>query len=155
MAGIITNEPGHDGETPIAGINVTSLIDVVMCLLIAFMATSSKLSPIEGVEVELPSALGMEISESQFLYKVISVDAAGQVYLGVVPLATDNATMVEQLANNAKIKEDQMVFLQGDASVPFERIIDIVVALKQAGVTQIGFVTQPSVQPRKKGEVSG
>jgi len=51
--------------------------------------------------------------------------------------------MQQELAANAKIQDDGMVFLQGDQNVPFDRIVDVLVALKQAEISSVGFVARP------------
>ena len=114
---IITNDGDADGEGPMAAINVTSLVDVMFCLLIAFMVSSPLMTPEHSIEVDLPKARGAEIPEEQFLFRVISVDAKGKIYLGVVPLSDDTDEMTDQLVENPKIKEDGMVFVQGDKTV--------------------------------------
>ena len=53
--------------------------------------------------------------------------------------------MKREIAGNEKLKEDGMAFIQGDENVPYERIVDVIVALKEAGVEQVGFVTDPRI----------
>jgi biopolymer transport protein ExbD len=74
---------------------------------------------------------------------VISVDKAGNVFLGTLPLSKDPAAMQQEIAANAKLQEDGMVFLQGDQNVPFDRIVDVLVALKEAKISSVGFVAKP------------
>jgi biopolymer transport protein TolR len=77
---------------------------------------------------------------------VISIDAKGQVFLGVLPLSKDKDQMTKEISANDKLKADGMAFIQGDQNVPYDRIVDIMVALKEAGVEQVGFVTNPKIQ---------
>lgn len=142
MARSIINED-VTGDEPMTAINVTSLVDVMFCLLIMFMVATPLMSP-EGLEVEIPAARGQEITEDEFLYTVISVDKTGRAFLGTLPLSQDPEKMKEELANNTKIKDDGQVFIQGDQNVEHARIIDILVALKDAEVSQVGFVTDPN-----------
>lgn len=142
MAGIFTNDGGGSGDEPMAAINVTSLIDVMFCLLIGFMV-ATPLARQEAVEIEIPHSAGVLISEEEFEYTVISIDAKGRVFLGSLPLDADKSAWTEQLAANAKLKKDGRAFLQGDRNAPFERILDIMIALQQAGVAEVGFVTDP------------
>ncbi len=131
------------GDEPMTAINVTSLVDVMFCLLIMFMVATPLMSP-DGQEVELPAARGEEITEDEFLYTVISVDKTGRAFLGTLPLSQDPEKMKEELANNAKIQDDGQVFIQGDQNVDHARIVDILVALKDAEVSRVGFVTDPN-----------
>lgn len=134
----------HAGDEPMAAINVTSLVDVMFCLLIMFMVATPLMSE-DKLPIEIPQAKGSEITEEEFLYSVISVDAEGNVYLGVLPLAAEKEKWSAEIAANSKLKEDKRAFIQGDENVPMEKIVDVLAALKEAGVTQIGFVTDPRV----------
>lgn len=142
MSGIVTNEVGASGDEPMAAINVTSLIDVMFCLLIAFMVATPLMHQ-ELVKIDVPHARGLEITEEEFEISVISVDANRRVFIGSLPLDADKAQWTEQLAANAKLREDGMAFIQGDRNVPFEVILDVMISLRQAGVTEVGFVTDP------------
>lgn len=148
MAGMLAKDTA-DGDEPIAGINVTSLVDVMFCLLIMFMVATPLMSK-EALELEIPSAKGREITEEEFLYSVISIDAKGQVFMGVLPLSKDKAQMTKEISANDKLKEDGMAFIQGDENVPYEKIVDVIVALKEAGVEQVGFVTDPRIKKGKR-----
>lgn len=149
MARSIIEESVHQGEGPMAAINVTSLVDVMFCLLIMFMVATPLMSP-EGQEVELPAGHGEEITEAEFAYSVISIDAKGNVFLGPVALSPDPAKMKDELAKNTKLTEDGMVFIQGDQNVNYERIVDVLVALQEAEISSVGFVTDPN--PRRLRE---
>ena len=129
------------GDEPLATINVTSLVDVMFCLLIAFMVTSAKVAQ-EMVEIEIPEAPGETITEEEFLYSVISIDSTGQVFMGTLPLSTDVADMTKEISANQKLKDEGRAFIQGDKNVPYEKIVDVMVALEQAGVREVGFVTE-------------
>lgn len=142
MARSIINED-VTGDEPMTAINVTSLVDVMFCLLIMFMVATPLMSP-DGQDVELPAARGEEITEEEFIYSVISIDRTGAAFLGPTPLAKDPEKLKQELANNAKIQEDGQVFIQGDQNVDHARIVDILVALKEAEVSQVGFVTDPN-----------
>jgi biopolymer transport protein ExbD len=142
MSGMVTHDGSASGEEPVSAINVTSLIDVMFCLLIGFMATTPLMNQ-ESIKIEVPHARGEAITEEEFEFSVISIDANRRVFIGSLPLDADKARWSEQLAANAKIKEDGMAFIQGDRTIPFEVILDVMLALRTAGVSQVGFVTDP------------
>ena len=142
MGGIVTHDGSASGDEPVAAINVTSLIDIMFCLLIGFMVATPLMNQ-EQVDVDIPHALGVQITEEEFETSVISVDANGRVFLGALPLDADKARWTEQLGANQKIKDDGIAFIQGDRTVPFEVILEIMIALKEAGVSEVGFVTDP------------
>jgi biopolymer transport protein ExbD len=138
------------GEEPVSAINVTSLVDVMICMLIIFMVATPMMTPQGAAEVELPAARGEKISEEEFLYTVISVDKTGRAFLGTLPLSEQPDKLKQEIANNVKIKEDGKVFLQGDKNVDHGRIVDILAALKDAEVGEVGFVTDPNPQRVKE-----
>ena len=150
MASKFIQEGAGDGDEPMGAINVTSLVDVMFCLLIMFMVATPLMSP-DMMDVDLPAGRGEEITEEEFLYQVVSVDKDGKIFLGVLPLSQDTDKMVQELSNNVKIKDGDKVFIQGDENVPYERILDVLVALKQANVSSVGFVADPN---RKRSQGS-
>ncbi|MEM6289750.1 MAG: biopolymer transporter ExbD [Myxococcota bacterium] len=145
MARKVIQEGAAAGGEPMGAINVTSLVDVMFCLLIMFMVATPLMSP-EGMDVDIPAGRGEEITEEEFFYTIISVDKAGKVFLGTLPLSADKDKMAQELAANVKIKEDGKVFIQGDQNVPYERIVDVLVALKEAEVSSVGFVADPNMK---------
>jgi biopolymer transport protein ExbD len=145
MGGIVTHDGSASGEEPVSAINVTSLIDIMFCLLIGFMVATPLMHQ-EQVKLEVPHAKGVQITEEEFEYSVISIDANGRVFIGALPLDADKARWTEQLAANRKISEDKMAFIQGDGTVPFDTILDVMIALQEAGVTEVGFVTDPKIE---------
>jgi biopolymer transport protein ExbD len=142
MGGIVTHDGSASGDEPVSAINVTPLIDVMFCLLIAFMVAVPLMNQ-EMIPVDVPHAVGMQITEEEFAYSVISIDANSRVFIGALPLDADKARWAEQLAANKKLAEDGMAFIQGDRSIPFDTILDVMIALQQAGVQEVGFVTDP------------
>lgn len=145
MSGMVTHDGSVSGDEPVSAINVTSLIDVMFCLLIGFMATTPLMNQ-EAIKVDVPHARGEPITEEEFEYSVISIDANRRVFIGSLPLDANKAAWSEQIGANAKLKEDGMAFIQGDRTVPFEIILDVMLALRQAGVAEVGFVTDPKVE---------
>lgn len=145
MARSVISEGVTDSDEPMSAINVTSLVDVMFCLLIMFMVATPLMQP-EGEEVELPAARGEQITEEEFLYSVISIDKKGRAFLGTLPLSENPDKLKEEIANNAKITEEGRVFIQGDQNVSHARIVDILVALKDAEVSEVGFVTDPNLK---------
>jgi biopolymer transport protein TolR len=142
---IITSDGSTSGDEPVSAINVTSLIDVMFCLLIGFMVATPLMSQ-EAIAIEVPHAKGVVITEEEFVFSVITIDATGRVFVGALPLDADKTRWTEQLAANQKLAEDGMAFIQGDRSIPFDMILDVMIALQKAGVQEVGFVTDPKVE---------
>ena len=150
MARTVINEGVVDTGEPMSQINVTSLVDVMFVLLIMFMVATPLMTQ-ETIEVDLPAARAEKISEEEFMYSVVSIDAKGNVFLGTVPLASDPEKMAGEL-DTPKVKEHDMVFVQADQNVPYERVVDVLVALKKAEISRVGFVTDPNLSRIKKAE---
>ncbi len=141
MSGLL--EDGFHGEGPVAGINVTPLVDVMLCLLVIFMVSTPLMAPEAPMQIAVPKAVGSPVAEEQFLLSTISIDAKGSVFLGTVGLSSDPTTLGAELSSNAKMKEAGMVFIQGDENITFDRVVDVLVALRTAGVSKVGFLTDP------------
>jgi biopolymer transport protein ExbD len=148
MSGLL--EDGFHGEGPVAGINVTPLVDVMLCLLVIFMVSTPLMAPEAPMTISIPKAVGSPVAEEQFLLATISIDAKGSVFLGTVGLSSDPATLGNELSSNAKLKENGMAFIQGDENIPFDRVVDVLVALRTAGVSKVGFLTDPRGVVAKK-----
>lgn len=128
-----------DDSGPIASINVTPLVDVMLVLLVIFMVTAPMLQ--QGVEVDLPKASTAPLSGSQEQI-VISVDKMGSVYLGAgnkVEIATLAAKVKAIFAN--KPAEQRKVYIKGDSELGYGRIMEVMGALHAGGITQIGLVS--------------
>lgn len=136
-------DDGLHGDGPVAGINVTPMVDVMLCLLIIFMVSAPLLGPQSPMPITIPRAVGKAVAEEEFLYTTISIDAKGSVFLGTVGLSSDPTTLGAELSSNAKMKEAGMVFIQGDENITFDRVVDVLVALRTAGVSKVGFLTDP------------
>jgi biopolymer transport protein ExbD len=151
MARSIISEGVHEGGEPIGAINVTSLVDVMFCLLIMFMVATPLMSPDKSKEVDLPAGHGEKVEEQEFLYSVISIDKQGKVFLGALPLSEDMEQMKAELAGNVKLKEDGKVLIQGDQNAAYARIVDVLVALKEADISKVGFIIDPSPRRLREG----
>jgi biopolymer transport protein ExbD len=136
------------GEGPVSAINVTPLVDVMLCLLIIFMVSTPMMAPKQPQKIAVPKAKAQAIAQEQFLLATVSVDAKGDVFMGTVALSRDPATMANELSSNARLKQDGVAFIQGDSNIEFSRIVDVLVALRTAGVSKVGFLTDPKVPPR-------
>lgn len=130
--------PGDD-EGPIAAINVTPLVDVMLVLLVIFMVTAPMLQ--QGVEVDLPKATTAPLRGSSEQI-VISLDKGGAVFLGA-----GNRVEVPQLAEKVKAifankpENERKIYIKGDASLGYGRIMEVMAALHAGGITQIGLVS--------------
>lgn len=144
----IINEGIVDGDSPMSNINVTSLVDVMFCLLIMFMVATPLIKQ-EGAEVELPPSRGEELGEDAALYSIVSIDAQGNHFLGGMALSKDPDKLKSEITGNAKLKEDGMLFIQADKNLDHAKIVDLLILLREAEVTEVGFVVDPDLKKIK------
>ena len=120
---------------PMAEINVTPLVDVVLVLLIIFMVTAPFLQG--GLEIDLPKVAtrGLDVREGL----VVSVRADRTVAVGNRVVAI--AGFEEALARAGAARRP--VFLKADQKVPYGTIVDLVARMRKSGVAALGLVTEP------------
>jgi len=126
---------------PMAEINVTPLVDVVLVLLIIFMVTAPFLQG--GLEVDLPKVAthGLDVHEGL----IVSVRRSGEIAVGE---RTVPSGQLEDALARARAA-DRPVYLKADQSVPYGDIVQLIARLRRAGVVSLGLVTQPAEEPRR------
>lgn len=129
---------------PKAEINVVPYIDVMLVLLVIFIATAPVV--MQGVTVDLPQAEAETMNEDQKTPIIATVDKVGQYY---VTIDTNNVKMgsLDELTAyvSSELQKDvtRPVVVQGDAQVPYDNVIQLMNALKKSGVKSVGLVTEP------------
>ena len=139
MSFSLKNGGGDDLYAPLAEINVTPLVDVMLVLLIIFMVTAPLLTP--GVKVDLPKASsGQSLNPKAPL--VVSVGKDGRLAFGADKMSYDALGP----AVKAKMGDDdtQVVHIRGDKDAAFGDVVRAMDRLKAAGVAHIAIVTAPA-----------
>jgi biopolymer transport protein TolR len=121
---------------PMSDINVTPFVDVMLVLLIVFMVTAPLLTV--GVPVDLPKTKAQALSQDREPLSV-SIRKDGRIYLQNTPVAEDD--LVPKLTAIASNGYDQRIFVRGDRSVDYGRVMEIMSLISSAGFTHIGLVT--------------
>jgi biopolymer transport protein TolR len=121
---------------PMSEINVTPFVDVMLVLLIVFMVTAPLLTV--GVPVDLPKTRAQPISQDREPLSV-SVRRDGSIYLQKLPV--EEAELVPKLTAIATNGYDQRIFVRGDKSVDYGRVMEVMALISSAGFTHIGLVT--------------
>ncbi len=114
-------------------INVTSLVDVSLTLLIIFILVAPMIK--HGIEINMPrvSASGVEL-EGQ---AVITVDGEQRIFLN------ERRILFEDIFPRLGEGAPRIVYIQADESVPYGAIIEIMGEIRRAGINNIGIVTEP------------
>lgn len=126
-------------QAPMAEINTTPLVDVMLVLLIIFIITAPLLT--HSVPVELPRATSTPTPEKSARLNV-AIDAHGQVHIGIEPVsgAALEARFRAAVAQDARVE----LHLLADRNTRYEAVAETISAARRVGVTRIGFVTQPA-----------
>ncbi len=117
-------------DTEISGINVTPLVDVVLVLLVIFMITAPALYQ-NALKVKLPKAQSAE-NQAKGILEIV-VDAKGQIQVSGKTLTVDD------LKKMALIDKPQAAMLLADKKVEHGLVINVIDALKSAGVEKFSF----------------
>ncbi len=128
-----------DDDAPLAEINMIPLIDVMLVLLVIFMVTAPLLT--HAVKVELPRASSAP-NQTKADHIQLAVDADGQVLWNGEPV--DDPVLGERLAAAARQSPQPEVQLRADRSTPYARVAQTLSTTARAGLSRIGFVTDPS-----------
>jgi biopolymer transport protein ExbD len=129
----------HKAPPPVADINVTPMVDVMLVLLIIFMVITPMLS--KGVSVEKFKArnpISMQAADKSDAV-LVAVTKDGRVYLGSnVTAAEDLPPKVKDLISS---RLDKTVYVSADARSRYEKVVEVVDNLRAAGVDQLGLLT--------------
>ena len=128
----------NGAQQPVAEINMIPLIDVMLVLLVIFIIAAPLLT--HAVNVELPKASSHpEVSRPEVVN--LSVDRAGQVYWNGQPAAVENWR--ERMREAAAATKQPELRLRADGEVAYQRVAELLSDAAAAGLTRIGFVTDP------------
>ncbi|MGQ0590895.1 MAG: protein TolR [Sphingosinicella sp.] len=133
-------------RSPMAEINVTPMVDVMLVLLIIFMVTAPLLAT--GVQVDLPESKASALDQNNEPIAV-SVDRAGQVYVDDAPVApTDLSARLGQIAASSDEPGGPRIFLRADRSLDYGRVMQVMGELDHAGLRRVSLVNTPLEEAR-------
>ena len=143
----------HEAPPPVADINVTPMVDVMLVMLIIFMVITPMLS--KGVSVDMvktknPIAMQSADKEDAVL---VAVTRDGKVYLGSTQLkAEDLPQKVKDLLTN---KLDKTCYLKADARAQYKKVVEVVNNMRAGGVDQLGLLTEQIQGPGSMAPTTG
>lgn len=127
-------------KPPVSDINVTPFVDVMLVLLIVFMVTAPMMT--QGVQVALPQVNNDPIAEDNKPVN-ITVKADGSIFIQTRKIKND-AILVQSLLDITKARKTKTtIMLRGDKGVSYGRVMEVMGALQQAGLVDVGMVTTP------------
>ncbi|MDB5675821.1 MAG: protein TolR [Sphingomonas bacterium] len=139
MAINLPSQRGRGRRAPMADINVTPLVDVMLVLLIIFMVTAPLLTA--GVPVELPDSKAKPLDQDQQPVE-ISLDREGHIY--VDKLAVTDAVLPDSLAQIAAKQQNgkpPQIFLRADRHLDYGKVMRVMGELNHAGLNRVALVT--------------
>lgn len=127
-------------DEPMAEMNMIPLIDIALTLVIILMVTTVFIKH-PGVSLKLPETVTREGAPENKKDTVIMVGADGKLFLDGQP--KDPQAIRTHLTGIAKKNKDARVLVKGDRSVLYERVMDVMDLVRQAGLTRVVLPTDP------------
>ena len=125
-------------QRPLAEINVTPLVDVMLVLLIISMLAAPMLQ--RGIPLELPATeTATEIDEARV---IVSVDRNVTIRINDRPVHYD--LFEERMQGIALARPGETVYLRADKLLPYEEVLLVMDKIRKAGVTDVALVTVPA-----------
>jgi len=134
---------------PMAEINVTPFVDVMLVLLIIFMVAAPLLTV--GVPIELPKTAATPLPSEDEQPLTLALAADGELILQNTPINRDE--LIVRLRAIAAERKSDKIFLRADGAVPYSAVMQVMGALNAGGFRNIGLVTDsggPTFDGRKK-----
>lgn len=123
-----------------AEINVVSLIDVMMLLMVIFMITAPIMQG--GVDVTLPKAEARPLEPKSGL--VVTVDRTGRIHVDEASLSYDEFRASFKALASERGKEG--IYLRADQGVPYGFVVRVLAVMRASGISDVGLVAEPEQQ---------
>ena len=136
---------GTDGDTgyrPMAEINVTPLVDVMLVLLVTFMVTAPLM--MVGVPVQLPKTSAAKISQTARPV-VVSINREGRVFLREEEIQP--ASLLGRLTDLRKESPDAPVYVRADRTIPYGRVMEAMGVVTQSGFARVSLIAEGASAP--------
>lgn len=123
---------------PMAEINVTPLVDVVLVLLIIFMVTAPMLQM--GIDVNLPKvkSKSIDVAEEKL---VLTVTGAKEIFINKNRISLSDLRIKLESIFSSRI--DREIFMRADRNIPYGFVIEVMSEVRKAGVDKLGMITEP------------
>jgi biopolymer transport protein TolR len=119
-------------------INVTPLVDVMLVLLIIFMVTAPMM--MQGVDVDLPETTDKQLSAKEN-HLIVSIDAKSRIFISDVEVTM--GSLGKKLKKIVEARQNKEVYLKADENIPYGIVVKVMSAIKGAGISNLGMVTEP------------
>jgi biopolymer transport protein ExbD len=132
-----SGEAGEDRYAPLAEINVTPMVDVMLVLLVIFMITAPLLSV--GVPLDLPKSRAAQLSEPKKPV-IISLNREGEVFIGDERIGAED--LEGRLTALAAEDPSRIVYVRSDRTNTYERLMDMLGLVNHAGFSKVSLIAE-------------
>jgi biopolymer transport protein TolR len=132
-----SGDPGDERYVPLAEINVTPMVDVMLVLLVIFMVAAPLLTV--GVPINLPKTSAAEVTEPQKPI-VVSMNAQGEYFIGDDKVAPD--ALKAQLTVLAQGDPTRIVYVRGDRTIEYGKLMDLLGLVNTAGFARVSLIAE-------------
>ena len=127
-------------RSPMAEINVTPMVDVMLVLLIIFMVSAPLLTV--GVPLDLPQTQAASLDQADKEPLTVSVNTKGQVFLQDSEIKIDDLVTKLKAITAARGGNDERIYVRGDKTVDYGTVMKVMGRLSQAGFKKVALVTE-------------
>ncbi len=131
------NATGRQSYRPMAEINVTPFVDVMMVLLVVFMVAAPLLSA--GVEIDLPDSEAKALSDEDNKPLEINITKSGQIYLGETKVKP--GALVRILGAQTKNNPDHRIYIRADKSLDYGEVMGVLGTVNGAGFRKVALIS--------------
>lgn len=124
---------------PMADINVTPMVDVMLVLLIVFMVSAPLLTA--GVPVELPNSKAKAMQTEDNKPIEITLDTAGELYLAETEVQED--ALVSILVPMMEGDEERRIYIRADQGIEYGKVMNVLGILNSAGFSKVALISKP------------
>src|SRR5437660_697047 len=132
-----SGEVGEDRYQPLAEINVTPMVDVMLVLLVIFMVTAPLLTV--GVPLDLPKTSAAQVTQPSEPI-VLSLDREGDTFIGNERVEAGD--LKDRLARLAAEDPDRIVYVRGDRTILYARLMEALGLVSGAGFTKVSLLAE-------------
>jgi len=140
--GVSGGSAGDDDEDvayrPVAEINITPMVDVMLVLLIIFMVAAPLM--VAGVPIELPNTSAAKVSQTK-KPMVVSLTAEGELFIRDEKI--DRAGLVGRLQTIRASEGDTVVYVRADKRSPYGEVMEILGRVGESGYPRVSLLSQP------------
>jgi biopolymer transport protein TolR len=141
MAGATLPSPGGDEGgslyKPVADINVTPFVDIMLVLLIVFMVAAPLM--MVGVPVNLPKTTAEKLQQPGEPL-VVSIDSQGHIFIEKTEFSDES--LLSHLSPLAAQAPDRVIYVRGDRTIPYGRLMEVMGVVSRAGFTKLSMLAE-------------